>query len=246
MWQNRTRLLLGNTAVDHLRKKHVLVVGLGGVGAYAAEMLVRAGIGAITIIDGDTIELTNLNRQLPALNSTIGKSKAEILEQRFKDINPLLEVHAMQQFLCEENIEQVFGLSHYDYLIDAIDSITPKCILLATALAHKVPVVSAMGAGGKTDISKIQVADISKTYQCHLAASIRRRLRQMGIDKNIRAVFSSEVCSGGVIEDNQTDYKRSAMGTISYMPAAFGCWCANVCIMDMVKASDRQTECEAE
>ncbi len=237
IWQNRTRLLLGDTAINVLGKKHVLVAGVGGVGAYAAEMVVRAGIGEITIIDGDTIETTNINRQLPALNSTIGKSKVEVLEQRFKDINPALEVHAIHEFLNPENIEQVFLQSRYDYMIDAIDSISPKCMLLAAALAHRVPVVSAMGAGGKTDVSRIQVADISKTYQCPLAASIRRRLRKMGIEKNIKAVFSSEVSRGSVIENNAIDYKRSALGTISYLPAAFGCWCANVCIMDMVNAS---------
>ncbi len=231
-WQNRTILLLGKENVEALQCKHVLIVGLGGVGAYAAEMLVRAGVGEITIVDADKVDVTNRNRQLVALISTYNQPKVEVLKNRFLDINPRLKIHAICDFLAEKNTVKLFDNHNFDYLIDAIDTISPKVFLMAEALKRNIPIVSAMGSGGKLDPSKIHLADISKSYQCPLAANVRKRLRKIGIYKGIKVIFSSEESRGTIVEENTT-YKRTSMGTISYMPAIFGCWCASVCLQDL-------------
>ena len=236
-WQNRTQLLLGTPALQTLANAHVMVLGLGGVGAYAAEMLCRAGVGQLTIIDADTVDITNLNRQLPALHSTIGKNKTDVLKDRFLDINPQLKLNIFTEFLKDERIACLLDLTHYDYLVDAIDSLAPKVFFLAEAVKRNIPVVSAMGAGAKIDPSQIQVADISKTHQCHLAAAVRKRLRKMGISKGIKTVFSTEIAPETAIIE-KTDIlqnKTSVVGTISYLPAMFGCYCASVCIRDLIK-----------
>ncbi len=230
-WQQRTALLIGQEGVEKLSQKHVLVVGVGGVGAYAAEMLVRAGIGKITIVDGDCVENTNRNRQLLALTSTLGQAKVDVFKQRLLDINPHLQVIAVYDFLQDEKISQLFENQNFDYLIDAIDSVAPKTYLIAEAVRRQVPVVSAMGAGGKCDPAKIQVADISKTYQCHLAAVVRKRLKQQGITKGVTTVFSAEPAAK-LVQQNNAD---KAVGTISYMPAIFGCWCASLCLRELLK-----------
>ncbi|MBO4541996.1 MAG: tRNA threonylcarbamoyladenosine dehydratase [Bacteroidales bacterium] len=231
-WQQRTALLIGQEGVEKLSQKHVLVVGVGGVGAYAAEMLVRAGIGKITIVDGDCVENTNRNRQLLALTSTLGQAKVDVFKQRLLDINPHLQVTAVYDFLQDEKIPQLFENQKFDFLIDAIDSVAPKTYLIAEAVRRQVPVVSAMGAGGKCDPAKIQVADISKTYQCHLAATVRKRLKQLGVTKGVTAVFSAEP-SAKIVQQNNAD---KAVGTISYMPAIFGCWCASLCLRELLKS----------
>lgn len=231
-WQQRTALLIGQEGVEKLSKKHVLVVGVGGVGAYAAEMLVRAGIGKITIVDGDCVENTNRNRQLLALTSTLGQAKVDVFKQRLLDINPHLQVTAVYDFLQDEKIPHLFENQKFDFLIDAIDSVAPKTYLIAEAVHRRVPVVSAMGAGGKLDPAKIQVADISKTYQCHLAATVRKRLKQLGVTKGVTAVFSAEP-SAKIVQQNNAD---KAVGTISYMPAIFGCWCASLCLRELLKS----------
>ena len=230
-WQQRTALLIGQEGVEKLSQKHVLVVGVGGVGAYAAEMLVRAGIGKITIVDGDCVENTNRNRQLLALTSTLGQAKVDVFKQRLLDINPHLQVTAVYDFLQDEKIPQLFENQKFDFLIDAIDSVAPKTYLIAEAVRRQVPVVSAMGAGGKCDPAKIQVADISKTYQCHLAAVVRKRLKQQGITKGVMTVFSAEPAVK-LVQQNNAD---KAVGTISYMPAIFGCWCASLCLRELLK-----------
>ena len=230
-WQQRTALLIGQEGVEKLSQKHVLVVGVGGVGAYAAEMLVRAGIGKITIVDGDCVENTNRNRQLLALTSTLGQAKVDVFKQRLLDINPHLQVTAVYDFLQDEKIPQLFENQNFDFLIDAIDSVAPKTYLIAEAVRRQVPVVSAMGAGGKCDPAKIQVADISKTYQCHLAAVVRKRLKLQGITKGVMTVFSAEPAVK-LVQQNNAD---KAVGTISYMPAVFGCWCASLCLRELLK-----------
>ena len=230
-WQQRTALLIGQEGVEKLSQKHVLVVGVGGVGAYAAEMLVRAGIGKITIVDGDCVENTNRNRQLLALTSTLGQAKVDVFKQRLLDINPHLQVTAVYDFLQDEKIPQLFENQNFDFLIDAIDSVAPKTYLIAEAVRRQVPVVSAMGAGGKCDPAKIQVADISKTYQCHLAAVVRKRLKLQGITKGVMTVFSAEPAVK-LVQQNNAD---KAVGTISYMPAIFGCWCASLCLRELLK-----------
>ena len=233
-WKDRTRLLLKEDKLNILEQSHVLIVGLGGVGAYAAEMLCRAGVGKLTLVDGDNVELTNRNRQLPALISTEGQPKTEILKQRFLDINPTIELTIINEFLHDEKIAAVLDSNNYDYVIDAIDSISPKTFLIMEAFKRKIPLVSAMGAGGKLDPSKIRIADISKTYQCALAAVIRKRLKKHGIYKGVKSVFSTEIQQEDASrEDEQSQYKRTTLGTISYMPALFGCWCAYACIDDL-------------
>jgi len=233
-WKDRTRLLLKDRLAV-LEKSHVLVVGLGGVGAYAAEMLCRSGIQTLTLVDADVVERTNRNRQLPALLSTEGKLKTETMRERLLDINPEITLHLISEFLQDERIAQVLDAHKYDYVIDAIDSLSPKAFLIAEALKRNIPLVSAMGAGGKIDPSKVQVADISKTHQCHLASYMRKRLRKMGISKGFKAVFSTEEqVQDSSREDAVSQFKRTTVGTISYMPAVFGCWCASVCIRDLV------------
>ena len=224
-WKSRTALLLGEDRMDYLSGCHVLVVGLGGVGAYAAEQLCRAGIGKMTIVDADTVNESNLNRQLPALRSTIGRPKAEVVAQRLLDINPELELTVHNEFIRDERTEAILDEANYQFVVDAIDSLSPKVFLLYHALRRQIPVVSSMGAGAKTDPSQVRIADISKTQNCALAKAVRKRLRTLGVNKGIDAVFSTEMANpDAVIEVDDEQCKRTTTGTISYMPALFGCF----------------------
>lgn len=224
-WKSRTALLLGEDRMNYLSGCHVLVVGLGGVGAYAAEQLCRAGIGKMTIVDADTVNESNLNRQLPALRSTIGRPKAEVIAQRLLDINPELELTVHNEFIRDERTEAILDEANYQFVVDAIDSLSPKVFLLYHALRRQIPVVSSMGAGAKTDPSQVRIADISKTQNCALAKAVRKRLRTLGVNKGIAAVFSTEMANpDAVIEVDDEQCKRTTTGTISYMPALFGCF----------------------
>lgn len=224
-WKSRTALLLGEDRMNYLSGCHVLVVGLGGVGAYAAEQLCRAGIGKMTIVDADTVNESNLNRQLPALRSTIGRPKAEVVAQRLLDINPELELTVHNEFIRDERTEAILDEANYQFVVDAIDSLSPKVFLLYHALRRQIPVVSSMGAGAKTDPSQVRIADISKTQNCALAKAVRKRLRTLGVNKGIDAVFSTEMANpDAVIEVDDEQCKRTTTGTISYMPALFGCF----------------------
>lgn len=224
-WKSRTALLLGEDRMNYLSGCHVLVVGLGGVGAYAAEQLCRAGIGKMTIVDADTVNESNLNRQLPALRSTIGRPKAEVIAQRLLDINPELELTVHNEFIRDERTEAILDETNYQFVVDAIDSLSPKVFLLYHALRRQIPVVSSMGAGAKTDPSQVRIADISKTQNCALAKAVRKRLRTLGVNKGIAAVFSTEMANpDAVIEVDDEQCKRTTTGTISYMPALFGCF----------------------
>lgn len=225
-WKIRTALLLGQKKMEKLRHAHVLVVGLGGVGAYAAEMCCRSGIGELTLVDGDSIDDTNRNRQLPALTSTLGMPKTEVLEKRFTDINPEIRIHSRYQFLKAEDMEALLTSTAFDYVIDAIDSVGPKVSLLACCVEHGIPVVSAMGAGEKLDPTRIRCCDISKTYQCGLAAAVRQKLRKLGIYKGVEVIFSDEARSERKADAPQSE----GIGSISYLTAMFGCWCASVCL----------------
>lgn len=234
-WLERTELLLGSEKLERLRHKHVLVVGLGGVGAYAAEMIARAGVGRMTIVDGDKVSVSNINRQLPALHSNIGKPKAEIMAARLRDINPDIDLTVINDFVKDERMEQLLD-NEYDYVIDAIDTISPKLFLILHCLNRKLKIVSSMGAGGKTDPSKIAIADISKTYNCKLAKAIRKRLHRKGVDRGVPVVFSSELTDkAAVLEVDDEENKKSTVGTISYMPAMFGIYCASKVINDLIK-----------
>jgi tRNA A37 threonylcarbamoyladenosine dehydratase len=236
-WQGRTKLLLGDEGLKKLKTSNILVVGLGGVGAYAAEMICRAGIGSMTIVDGDTIHASNRNRQLPALKSTEGLAKAEVMGQRLKDINPDIRLTIIQEFLRDERMEEVLDMG-YDYVVDAIDTLSPKIFLIHHSLQRKFPVVSSMGAGGKYDPVRIRISDISETTDCSLARILRKRLHRLGIREGFTAVYSPEMIDKSkVVPASGEKNKASIVGTISYMPAAFGIACASVVIRDLTGIS---------
>lgn len=230
-WKQRTRLLLGEEKMERLQQAHVLVVGLGGVGAYAAEMICRAGVGRMTIVDADTVQPTNINRQLPALHSTMGREKAEVLAARFKDINPDIQLTVLPVFLKDDNIPELLDAARYDFIVDAIDTLAPKCYLIAEALKRHIKIVSSMGAGAKSDITHIRFADIWDTYHCGLSKAVRKRLQKLGIKRKLPVVFSTEQADPKAVlltEDEQN--KKSTCGTVSYMPAVFGCYLAEYVI----------------
>ena len=230
-WKQRTELLLGEEKMEHLRNAHVLVVGLGGVGAYAAEMICRAGVGKMTIVDADTVQPTNLNRQLPALTSTLGMSKAQILEARFKDINPQIELTVLPVFLKDDNIPELLDNTKYDFIVDAIDTLSPKCYLIYHALQRRIKIVSSMGAGAKSDITQVRFADLWDTYHCGLSKAVRKRLQKMGIKRKVPVVFSTEQADPkAVLLTDDEKNKKSTCGTVSYMPAVFGCYLAEYVI----------------
>ncbi len=234
-WEERTELLIGSEKLNRLRNAHVIVVGLGGVGAYAAEQLVRAGIGKITIIDGDTIHPSNRNRQLLAMKSTEGKGKANLMKTRLLDINPKLEIQAYQEYMREERIDEIMA-EKYDYVVDAIDTLSPKIRLINKALHNGHKLISSMGAGGRIDPSKVQIADIAESYNDRLARLLRKRLRHFSIYKGFQVVFSSELVSpeSVMFVENEAN-KKTTVGTISYMPAIFGNFMASVVIRDIMK-----------
>lgn len=233
-WNTRTELLFGKERTEHLAQCHVLVVGLGGVGAYAAEMICRAGIGQMTIIDADTVCESNINRQLPALHSTLGQPKAEVVGQRLKDINPELKLTVFNEFLRDERTEEILDQTKYDFVVDAIDSLSPKVFLMYHAFTRHIPIVSSMGAGAKIDPSQIKIADLSKTSNCALAKAVRKRLRGMGVNKGIPVVFSTEIANpDAIIEVDNELCKRTTTGTVSYMPATFGCFLASYVIQNI-------------
>jgi tRNA threonylcarbamoyladenosine dehydratase len=233
-WLNRTELLLGKEKLDILKRSHVLIIGLGGVGSAAAEMLCRAGIGKLTLADGDVVEPGNRNRQLIALVSTEGQKKTEVLAERLQDINPEIELVLNDNYLKEDPMIRLLE-NKFDYVVDAIDTLSPKAYMLLNAVRLNHRVVSAMGAGAKLDISRIQVADISQTHTCTFAFDIRKRLRRLGVTSGFKAVFSTELpIKESVIFNKSSKNKNSVAGTISYMPVVFGCYCASVVINDLI------------
>jgi tRNA A37 threonylcarbamoyladenosine dehydratase len=234
-WLSRTKLLIGEEKLLNLTRKHVMVVGLGGVGSYAAEFIARSGVGKMTIIDGDVVDPTNRNRQLPALATNHGQSKAKIMEERLLAINPELVLHTIQSFVQPDMVQEQL-LRRPDYVIDAIDSITPKITFIRMAYESKIPMVSSMGAGAKLDPTRLQVVDIAKTYNCPFAQQIRKQLKQHGIRRGLKVVFSPEepIKESLMLTDGK-NYKKSAYGTISYLPAVFGAVAASVVIRDFMK-----------
>lgn len=236
VWLERTELLIKEAGVEKLNKAAVLVVGLGGVGSFAAEFLARAGIGKMTIVDGDTVDITNINRQLPALHSTVGKHKVDVVAERLMDINPNLELVKINEFLSPERMAEILDGENFDYILDCIDSVSPKTSLIIAARRRKIKIVSSMGAGGKSDPSKVIVRDISKTQHCHLARQIRKRLKKEKIDKGIRCVFSDEIQDEESLKmTDGSNFKRSFYGTISFLPAIFGLYAAAEVINHLVK-----------
>jgi tRNA A37 threonylcarbamoyladenosine dehydratase len=226
--------MLGDEPIQALMSKNVLVVGLGGVGGICAEMIARAGVGKMTIVDADTVDLSNVNRQIPALHSTVGKPKAEVMAERLKDINPDLDLTVLTEYIKEERTREILDQGNFDYAVDCIDTLSPKVYFIKACIDRKIPIVSSLGAGGKMDPSQIKVTDISKTYQCNLAKYVRKKLHALDIYKGLTVVFSPEmVDQSKIIETEKAFPKKSIIGTLSYMPAIFGCTTASVVIRDL-------------
>lgn len=233
-WLQRTEILLGPEKLKKLNDAHVLIAGLGGVGSYAAEMIARAGVGQMTIVDGDVVQPSNRNRQLPALVSTQFQPKSEIVAARLRDINPDIRLTVINEFLKDERIPELLS-NHFDYVVDAIDTLSPKVFLIVHALRRQLPLISSLGAGGKLDPSLIRIDDIGNTYNCNLARMVRKRLTKFDIRSGFKVVFSPELVDKSVIiltEGEQN--KKTTVGTISYLPAMFGCYLASQVIRDII------------
>ena len=223
-WLERTELLVGKEKIDRLKDAHVLIVGLGGIGSFAGEFIARAGIGTITLIDGDVFDITNKNRQLTALDSTIGKNKAVVLSERIREINPSVNLNVIEEFVIPERVWELLETYKPDYVMDCIDSVTPKLEWLIACKRLKIKVISHLGAGGKMDPSKVQVVKLNKTYNCKLASHLKKRLKREKVDfDSIKAVFSSELQIKSSLKlTDGSNFKKSFYGTVSYMPGLFG------------------------
>lgn len=236
-WLSRMSLMLPEAQVEKLMNANVLVIGLGGVGGICAEMIARAGVGKMTIVDGDTVDASNINRQIPALTSTVGQNKVEVMAARIKDINPDIQLRVLNEFVKDHRTDEILDEEKFDYAVDCIDTLSPKVFFIKACLDRKIPIVSSMGAGGKVDPSKIKVVDISKTYQCNLAKYVRKRLYHLGTRKGVKVVFSPEAADQTkIVESPKAFPKKSLIGTVSYMPAMFGCTLASVVIRDLIES----------
>lgn len=235
-WKERTELLVGAEGLARLFESSVAVIGLGGVGAYAAEMLCRAGVGHLILLDSDVVSESNKNRQLIALDSTIGKPKSAVLAERLKDINPDVRLTLINCYLEEGGIQQLLGEHKVDFLVDAIDTLAPKIALIKYCVESGIPHVSSMGAGAKFDATAVRLADLSKSYNCPLAYILRKKLRKVGISKGFKVVFSEELPRREAIVAVEERNKKSNVGTISYLPAVFGCVCAQAAVEHLLKA----------
>ena len=246
-WLERTEMLVGEDGIARLSSARVAVIGVGGVGGYAAEMIVRAGVGHILILDSDEVSVSNRNRQLLALNSTVGRPKCQVLKERLLDINPDLDIVTVEKFIIAEGAvpdsgfedasgtpSQLLGAYEFDYVVDAIDTLSPKLELIKYWMDRNIPLVSSMGAGAKFDVTRIRITDISKSFQCPLAHMVRKRLGKMGIRKGFKAVFSEEIADRSSIVLEAGRNKKSQVGTISYLPASFGCACAQAVITGLL------------
>lgn len=233
-WTERAELLFKKEGLTKLQNANVLIVGMGGVGSFAAEFIARAGVGNMTIVDGDVVDITNINRQLPALHSTIGLPKVRIVGDRLMDINPELQLTRIEEFLSPERAFEIVT-EDYDYVVDCIDSITPKLNLIIAAKRKRVKIISSMGAGGKMDVAKVKVADINSTTNCFLAKTIRRRLKEFKIDK-LKVVFSSEIQDATSLKmTDGKNYKKSFYGTNSWMPGLFGLYTAETVVKHLLR-----------
>lgn len=228
-------MLVGEANLESLTHSHVLVAGLGGVGGFAAETLARAGVGNLTLVDGDRFHPSNRNRQIGALVSTMGKEKTEVYRERLLDINPLLNITLVTEYLRDQRMVEVLGQQKYDYVIDAIDTLAPKVFLLANCYKMGIRIVSSMGAGGKYDPTLIRLSDLEKSYECRLAYIVRKRLHRLGIRTGFPVVYSVEKADkNAVIPDESGPNKKSNVGTISYMPSIFGAVCASVVLRHLM------------
>lgn len=234
-WLARTELLIGKKKINKLSESHVLIAGLGGVGAYAAEAICRAGVGKMTIVDADVVNPTNRNRQLLALENTHGENKVDLMADRLKNINPEMKINALHVYLRDEKIPGILS-AHFDYVVDAIDTLSPKVFFIKKCIEKKLPIISSMGSGGRLDPAQIQIADISKSHGCKFAQAVRKRLNGFDIREGFKVVFSAEPVPKSVVivTDNEAN-KKSTVGTISYMPAIFGLTVASVVIRDLIQ-----------
>ena len=231
----RTELLIGKQGVDQLAASTVAVFGVGGVGSYVVEALARSGIGKLVLIDHDTVSLTNINRQLPALESTIGLTKVEVMRQRILDINPDCQVEAIQQFYDKDQSEALIR-SEYTYIVDAIDSITAKVDLIVTAMDKNIPIVSSMGAGNKLDPTQFKVTDISKTHCCPMAKAVRKILRDRGVTKGLKVVFSTESPLTPLEPyTEEAGLRRQVPGSMAFVPSVAGLFLASAVVNDILK-----------
>lgn len=245
-WLERTALILGKTEMERLRAAHVMIVGLGGIGSFAGEFIARSGIGTITLIDGDTFDPTNKNRQLTALDSTIGRNKAIVLAERVRDINPDVKLNVIEEFVLPERVWEILKEYRPDYIMDCIDSVTPKLEWIIAAKRLRIKVITHLGAGGKVDPSRVQVANLGKSFNCQLGSHLKKRLKQKEVDyRYIRCVFSSELQQKASLKmTDGSNYKRSFYGTVSYMPALFGLMGASEVLrylMENAKKEDHAT-----
>ncbi len=254
---SRTELLIGTDRLTSLAEKHVMICGIGGVGSYAAEALGRAGIGHITLVDFDDICLTNVNRQIHALSSTVGQPKVEVMAARLKDINPDAEISPVKAFFSRDNAGELLGIRP-DYVLDAIDHFTAKTALIMLCLKQGIPVISSMGAANKLDPTKIRVDDISATRNCRMARSMRKILRKNGITSGVQVVYSTEehrelnpvashcgtecICPNREEQTFRCEHRRVILGSISYLPSIFGLTMAGIVINDLLALqSDKMT-----
>jgi len=233
-WLERTELLLGAEQLNKLKQSNVLVIGLGGVGSFAAELICRSGVGRMTIVDADVVEDTNRNRQLPALVSNLGIPKADIMAERLRDINPELKLNVVNEFIRDEKTTNLLKSQNFDYVVDAIDTLSPKVFLIYECVQNGLKLISSMGAGGKMDPSKVQISDISKSFNCKLAKVLRKQLSKLGVKNGVKVVFSSEQIDESAVRAEEGQNKKSTVGTISYMPPVFGCFMANAVIRDLI------------
>lgn len=229
----RTQLLLGKEAMDRLARARVAVFGIGGVGGYVCEALVRSGVGAFDLIDHDEVSLSNLNRQIIALHSTIGRYKTDVMKERMTDINPQVKVRVYHSFFLPENADD-FPFAEYDYVVDAVDTVTAKIALILKAREHHVPIISAMGAGNKLDPASFQVADINETKTCPLARIMRRELKKRGVEK-LKVVYSQEkpVRPLEKSEEPPESTRRDIPGSTAFVPSVCGLMMAGEVVKDL-------------
>jgi len=233
-WKERTKLLIGEEALEQLRISHVLVAGLGGVGGYAAEALCRAGVGTISLVDNDVVADSNRNRQLLALDSTRGQHKADLMAKRLRDINPEVQLYLHSVYLKDDKIPEILS-QQFDYVIDAIDTLSPKIFFIKHCMDHNLRLVSSMGAGGRLDPQQVRVGDVSESFGCPFAQVVRKKIHGWGIRTGFKVVFSPEkVVKSSVIVTDDSPNKKSTVGTISYMPAVFGLTAASVVIRELI------------
>lgn len=234
-WQERSIQLLGKEKVSRLHENHILVVGMGGVGSMAAEMICRSGVSKMTIIDGDTVQPGNLNRQIPATHSTLNRSKAEVMGERLLDINPGLQLTVISEYVRDDSFSEILK-EPYDYVVDAIDTLSPKINLIYQAVKGGFRLVSSMGSGGKMDPTQVRIADFGDTYNCRLAYLLRKKLRKMDVHGGFKVVFSTEQVQKEMILPLEGEpNKKSTVGTSSYIPAIFGCMLASIVVRDLIE-----------